>query len=429
VNSLLTRPTPRYTSYPPHPRWNNQLDVKRWIESVANASSNGECIDLYVHIPFCEKLCFYCGCNQVIKKNHEQDREFVISLLDEWDIYRRVLSSQSMIRSLHLGGGTPTFLSAELLEMLLSHLSSRFHHNFNGSAELDPRTTTRKHLKVLSQFGIRKVSFGIQDFDPLIQKVINREQPFELVQSVVAMAREEGIRSINFDLIYGLPYQTCTTVEKTVTQVLDLGPDIICIFSYAHYPEKMPNQRLIDKYPRFEGDKKEELLESFRRPLIESGYMEIGLDHFAKRSDPLAQAYKDRRVKRSFMGHVEASSSVLLGLGPSSIGSTPDAYFQNERRPETYLNSIRKGELPLVWGHVIGPEDKQINRIIEEFMCYGQAPIDTIKDNYPHLLSSSEFSFLVQDELIKIENDHIYLTIKGQPYRRVIATVLDPHYS
>jgi oxygen-independent coproporphyrinogen-3 oxidase len=280
INELVekyNRPGPRYTSYPPVPFWHNIPSEKEWITHLKDNYQEDVGVDLYVHVPFCESLCYYCGCNRTITKNHDVEDYYLAALLKEWEIYKEKLGFSLKINSLHFGGGTPTFLSPSNLEKLITTLIQNKSNTFIGSIEIDPRTCNDGHIEVLSRLDIKRVSLGIQDFDPNVQKAINRDQSPAMVELLVEKLRLSNFASINFDLIYGLPKQSLDSISKTIEIVAKLKPDLIAFYSYAHLPERIKNQRLIVESDLPSPEKKKELYELGKKLLIENGYVDVGM--------------------------------------------------------------------------------------------------------------------------------------------------------
>ena len=351
------RAGPRYTSYPPVPFWNNAPDEIQWLEHIKKAYHEDTGIDLYVHVPFCESLCYYCGCNRTITKNHEVEDHYLSTLLKEWSIYKEKLGINPKINSLHFGGGTPTFLSPKNLESLITNLLQNKSKSFIGSIEIDPRTCKEEHIKVLARNEIKRVSLGIQDFDILVQKAINRNQSPAMVEDLLIKLRANGLTSINFDLIYGLPKQSSNSISNTIKIVSKMKPDLIAFYSYAHLPEKIKNQRLIAENDLPSPELKRELYELGKKLLIENGYVDVGMDHFALPSSFLYQAMVNKKLHRNFMGFVDKKSPILIGLGPSSISDTSFSFIQNAKDLKTYDNKVNAGKIPFEIGHTLNKYD------------------------------------------------------------------------
>ncbi|HZJ61120.1 MAG TPA: oxygen-independent coproporphyrinogen III oxidase, partial [Chitinophagaceae bacterium] len=322
IDPILLRkydvPVPRYTSYPTVPFWKEEIDKERWKqifreEFLKNNLQNGT--SLYVHLPFCESLCTYCGCNKKITNNHGVEGEYIEALTKEWNLYRRLMGEPPIVREIHLGGGTPTFFSPLNLRLLVESIVKRaiIHPHREFSIEGHPNNTTKNHLRILYDLGFRRISYGVQDHDPEVQRVINRIQPIENVRKATEEAREVGFRSVNFDLIYGLPKQSLQSVEKTIQQTILLKPDRIAFYSYAHVPWTSRGQRLFDENDLPSAEEKLQLYLRGKELLTTAGYVDIGMDHFALPGDDLYEAWLSGRLHRNFMGYTTQNTSFLLG--------------------------------------------------------------------------------------------------------------------
>lgn len=416
---------PRYTSYPAHPFWNKEIDQAKWLEHL-NSHSNGDC-DVYIHVPFCEKLCYYCGCMRIVDKSHKNDDLYVELILKEWKLYQEKIPNLKP-RSIHLGGGTPTYLRpAHLKKLLLAIIGN---NKVDISIEIDPRVTTIEHLKALKELGIFRVSLGIQDFDEKVQKAINRVQPIAMIQAFVKVLREFGIYDINFDLIYGLPYQDESSIQKTIDEVIKLKPTSIAFYSYAHVPWKIKNQKLVEKYPRLEGQEKTNLFNLGKKQLLSSNYEQIGLDHFALKESNLIKAQKNKTLKRNFMGYVLAKNPILIGLGMTSISSSGLSFVQNSPDLKEYQETLEKNELPLYYGHNHSLHDLVTEDLIHNIMT----GIDANLWDYFRLTPKEDLKKIVsklmdfhRDGLIKITNRRLQITNEGKPYLRNICMAFDPY--
>lgn len=370
-------PAPRYTSYPTVPYWNSTPpSLEDWIESVRlsfKQSNQDQGISLYIHLPFCESLCTYCGCNTRITKNHDVEGPYLDAVLKEWTLYCNLLDGKPIVKELHLGGGTPTFFSHGNLKKLISGILEKadVHPKAEFSFEGHPNNTTREHLQTLFDLGFRRVSLGIQDFDPKVQFVINRMQSFEKVKQVTEQAREIGYTSINFDLIYGLPLQTLEGLEKTVNKVNGLLPDRIAFYSYAHVPWVKPGQRRYTEEHLPPVALKQQLYELGRKMFTEKGYEEIGMDHFALKTDSLFSAEQSGKLHRNFMGYTHQYTQLMLSLGVSSIADTWFAFAQNVKKVEDYMELVNNDVLPIFKGHILSAEDLIIRKHILNLMCTG----------------------------------------------------------
>ncbi len=330
-------PSPRYTSYPTVPLWKNPPEEEEWKKMVGRTfreSNQRDGISLYIHLPFCESLCTFCGCNKRITKNHQRELPYIETLLQEWNLYLQIFPEKPKIKEIHLGGGTPTFFQAEnlhrLLEGILTTCEVTRNHEF--SLEAHPNVTTPEQLETLYKLGFRRLSLGVQDFDPLVQKMINRIQSFETVASVSKAAREIGYTSLNFDLVYGLPFQKKQSIIGTMDKVSQLRPERIAFYSYAHVPWKSKGQRRYTEEDLPSSAVKRDLYELGRKILEKDGYSEIGMDHFSLPQDNLYQATQEKTLHRNFMGYTTSQTKLLLALGMSSISDTWDAYIQVARQ-------------------------------------------------------------------------------------------------
>ena len=421
------KPGPRYTSFPALPFWSNNLKNSKWIEHIGESICEEKGIDLYIHIPYCQKLCWYCGCNRIITKNRDKSNEYIKALKNEWNYYLDKFPDIK-INSIHFGGGTPTFLPSVELESILDHFTSNKSSNFLGSIEIDPRTVDEEQIKILSNHGFNRASLGIQDFDILVQKNINRIQSFELVNDIVNLLKKHNFSSINFDLIFGLPGQTPETIKSTIKKVSILDPDLIAFYSYAHLPERIQNQKLINESLLPKSHQKRELYEVGKAELIKAGYHEIGMDHFAKESSYLYQAYNNKKLHRSFMGYTDRKSDVLIGLGATSISNTSQSFRQNEKDVSKYLDQVSTMNIPkAVTSHTMKSSDIKTFEIIQNLMCNGQAELSTIKDlkEWKHI--SNGLKEFESDGLITASENTISVTELGVIFVRNLCMIFDPY--
>jgi oxygen-independent coproporphyrinogen III oxidase len=421
------RPGPRYTSYPPVPYWNGVPQEQVWLEHIQNNYNESEGIDLYIHIPYCEKLCYYCGCNRSITKDFDKGQEYVELLKKEWLLYAKKLNKKLKVNSLHFGGGTPTFLKPEYLKDLLAFIQPSFTENFIGSIEVDPRTCVPEHLDILKEFGFERISMGIQDFDLTVQKAINRVQPKELVQKLVAEVRKRNFKSLNFDLIYGLPYQNVETIKNSINTVIDLSPEMIAFYSYAHLPAKLKNQKLLPEEALPTGPAKRELYNQGKALLEKLGYREIGLDHFAKDDSYLAKVHKEHKLLRNFMGYTDKKSSVMIGLGLTSISNTPNSFAQNHKDLKDYVQSLESEIIPIKNGHIQSDTDLIIEDIVQKIMCNGYVQV-TSANQVPHWEEIKlELLDMEKDGLLDFDKEkNIIATTKvGQVFLRNVAMLFD----
>ncbi len=424
-------PVPRYTSYPTVPFWERTPTETEWKKHILSAfhKSVNKGVDLYVHLPFCESLCTYCACNTRITKNHKLELPYLAAILKEWKMYEAILGERPSITDIHLGGGTPTFFSPENLDCFLRDLFANAylpeHPKF--SFEAHPQNTTFRHLQILFRKGFRRISLGIQDFNTDVQKAIHRFQTVENVESVVLSARNMGYSSVNFDLVYGLPFQDLKKLRDTIQTTIKLRPDRIAFYSYAHVPWMRPGQRNYGDNDFAKGEEKMELYSVGRTMLLEQGgYKEIGMDHFALESDPLFKASEKGGLHRNFMGYTEQGNSLLLGLGVSAIGDAGDAFMQNVKNLEVYQDIVEKGSLPISKGHLHNQEDLIIRKHILELSCNFETTIKTddfSKSQWKQL--SLRLNQLQQDELIELQESKMKITPKGKPYLRNVCMAFD----
>lgn len=424
---------PRYTSYPTVPLWDHEsFSEQQWKNglqrSFAEKNADGG-ISLYLHLPFCESLCTYCGCNKHITVNHGRELPYIETLLKEWEMYLQLFDERPRLREVHLGGGTPTFFSPGNLRMLLRRIFSTcdIMPDASFSFEGHPNNTTREHMQVLYDLGFRRMSLGIQDFDPVVQHIINRVQPFETVARVVKEARQIGYESINFDLIYGLPLQTSRSIQDTIEKVMMLLPERISFYSYAHVPWIPGNgQRLFSEKDLPQDAEKRALYELGRSLLQDHFYEEIGMDHFALPDDELFLAWKDGQLHRNFMGYTVAHTDLLIGLGVSAISDHWNAYVQNEKNLAAYEERVRKGQFPISRGHILNPEDLLLRRHIRDLMCQFSTGWTRQDVNCDAVVEGLQrLQELEQDGLVKVEPAGIAVTEKGRPFIRNICMAFD----
>ncbi|TZF86069.1 oxygen-independent coproporphyrinogen III oxidase (plasmid) [Pedobacter sp. BS3] len=426
---------PRYTSYPTVPYWNtNSFSTENWLQSVQASFSQSNLrdgISLYIHLPFCENLCTYCGCNTRITKNHRVEEPYIQAVLKEWNMYCTVLDDVPRIKEIHLGGGTPTFFSPQNLQLLIEGILNRatVHPDAEFSFEAHPANTTLTHLETLYQLGFRRLSLGIQDFDPKVQFIINRMQSYEQVKRVTEHARTTGYSSVNYDLIYGLPLQTLNGMEDTLEKVSGLMPDRIAFYSYAHVPWIKPGQRRFTEQDLPSPAVKRQLYELGRSVFTTSGYEEIGMDHFALLSDSLYQAAQAGTLHRNFMGYTHQYTQLMLALGVSSISDTSFAFAQNVKQVEEYIDLIDKNIFPVFKGHLLSAEDRMIRGHVLNIMCKGQTSWTDIDITAcPALLQGLErMHALEEDGLVVLDRQQctLWVTDTGKRFLRNICMALD----
>ena len=423
-------PVPRYTSYPTVPQWHALPTADQWTTSLAGAVANPEAsLALYVHVPFCESLCTFCGCNTVITRDHTREDPYVELVLAELDLYLRAVPQLARVgvRQIHLGGGTPTFLSPASLDRLMRGLADRLPvraDGFEGSVEVDPRVTTLAHLETLRAREMTRISLGVQDVDPAVQQLVNRIQPAAMTTALTTAARQLGYASVNFDLIYGLPGQTTASMTRLSEEIVAARPDRLAVYSFARVPWIKPAQRKFrdDQVPA--GPDKRALYEAIREPLLADGYVEIGLDHFARPDDTLARAAAAGTLHRNFMGYADVQTTAVLGLGVSAISDTADCYHQNEKVFPAYARRIEAGELPTHRGHILSTEDQRRRRKIASLMTTFRVPLGADEaDEAARVLAP-----LVEDGLIKIERHALVIPPAGRPFLRNAAIFFDEYF-
>ena len=426
-------PGPRYTSYPTVPYWDElHFSLSKWKQTLQQSfleSNAAEGISLYIHLPFCESLCTFCGCNKRITKRHDVEHPYIEALLKEWELYCELLPKKPIIKEIHLGGGTPTFFSPENLERLINGLfeNALKHENHEFSFEGHPNNTTRAHLQKLYDLGFRRVSFGVQDYSETVQKAIHRLQPFHNVAKVTFWAREIGYTSIGHDLIFGLPFQKIEDVLDTIDKTNSLQPDRLAFYSYAHVPWIKGNgQRGFNDEDLPKDDEKRLLYEVGKKHLSEKGYHEIGMDHFALATDSLYHSFKDGNLHRNFMGYTSSKTQVMIGLGVSSISDSWYSFAQNVKTLEEYYDLLAQNELPIFRGHLLTTEDLIIRKHILNLMCQFHttwAEYGTYFSELPEVLGRLEE--MKNDGLVQITENAITVTEKGKAFVRNICMAFD----
>lgn len=434
------RPVPRYTSYPTVPYWQGVAPTQvSWMESVSERISDHPEISLYIHLPFCEELCTYCGCNKRITKRHCVETPYIDAVLAEWQIYidnmRDTLGQPGLrpiLKELHLGGGTPTFFSpkslAKLIDGILVYADPAPGHSFGFEAH--PNSTTESHLEVLASKGFNRLSIGVQDFNGNILKLINRRQSEEDIYRTVNEARDIGYDSINFDIIYGLPRQQENDIIRNITKIEELQPERIAFYGYAHVPWVSPGQRAYDEKDLPRGNEKWNLYTKGRNLLEAIGYHDIGLDHFSLPKDDLYKASKEDRLHRNFMGYTTANTPLTLALGCSSIGDSWDTFVQNEKNVENYQQAVLvEKRLPIIKGHQLSSEDQVVRKHILNLMCKGSTEWHQENTRCEALeRATSHWDDMATDGILKRSPYRVDVTEIGKPLLRNICLPLDNHY-
>ncbi len=426
---------PRYTSYPTADRFVEAFDASAYSKAVEqrSISSRAQPLSLYVHIPFCASLCFYCACNKIVTKRYEQSAVYLGYLQRELDLHLSQLGQPQAVNQLHLGGGTPTFFSDEELSRLMQMLKKAFAFSTQGeySVEIDPRTVDQARLQHLRNLGFNRLSFGVQDFDADVQEAVHRLQTYKQVATLMREAREMGFQSLNADLIYGLPKQTPLSFRQTISQIITLRPDRIALYGYAHLPSRFkPQRRIVQEDLPSAVDKIQMLSEAIQQ-LIQAGYVYIGMDHFALPEDALALAKQQGRLHRNFQGYSTMADQDILALGVSAIGKMGTSYSQNAKTLEEYYDFLEQGQLPIVRGLALSRDDLIRRAVIMAIMCHGELSYESIDLSYMinfRQYFNSEMQALVEKEkqgLVKLEEDSIKVTEVGWFFIRAIAMVFD----
>nr|WP_294923148.1 oxygen-independent coproporphyrinogen III oxidase [uncultured Flavobacterium sp.] len=426
-------PGPRYTSYPTVPYWDeSNFTTEKWTASFQNTfsesnSQNG--ISLYIHLPFCESMCTFCGCNKRITKNHSVEETYIKALLKEWSLYCNLFSERPNIKEIHLGGGTPTFFSKNNLEQLINGIFSYANkaENYEFSFEGHPNNTTYEQLKKLYDLGFRRVSFGVQDYAEKVQKAIHRIQPFHNVAKVTFWAKEIGYTSIGHDIIFGLPFQTIEDVVDTIEKTNSLKPDRLAFYSYAHTPWIKGNgQRGFNDEDLPKDAEKRQLYEIGKQLLSKNGYHEIGMDHFALASDSLYKASQNQELHRNFMGYSASKTQLMIGLGVSSISDSWYSFAQNTKNLEDYYQILEWGKLPVAKGHILDDEDLIIRKHILNLTCQFETSWNNQELYFDEIQAVlSELQEMENDNLIVIEENKIRITEEGKPFVRNICMAFD----
>ncbi len=430
-------PGPRYTSYPTADRFVEAFTAADYSQALVQRRTGPAALtlplSLYIHIPFCESLCYYCGCNKIITKHHDRAASYLRYLAREVDLHTAELGLGQAVTQLHLGGGTPTFLSDPELKELMAMLRRSFALAPGGeySIEIDPRTVNEQRLTTLAELGFNRISFGVQDFDPDVQKAVHRIQPAEQVFKLVEQARAIGFDSINMDLIYGLPKQTPESFARTLAQVNELRPDRIALYAYAHLPERFKPQRRIISSELPGGAAKIAMLAQSLASFQEAGYVYVGMDHFALPNDSLAVAKRQGRLHRNFQGYSTQPDCDLIGLGVSSIGRVGATYSQNAKTLEEYCDLLDHGQFPVTRGLALTRDDLARRAVIMAIMCQGQVMFESIElawllDFHEYFAPElQQLREMTGTGLVTVDDSGIQVTPMGWYFVRGIAMVFD----
>lgn len=432
-------PGPRYTSYPTADRFVEAFGPADYAQALQQRRQGPAAMNLplslYVHIPFCESLCYYCACNKIITKHHNKAASYLRYLAREVELHTEVLGTGQAVSQLHLGGGSPTFLSDDELRELMAMLRRNFAvaPGAECSIEIDPRTVTGQRLQVLADLGFNRISFGVQDFDPEVQKAVHRVQPYEQVAALMADARRIGFDSINVDLIYGLPRQTPESFARTLQQVATLKPDRIALYGYAHLPERFKPQRRILSTELPGAGAKINMLSAALAAFLSAGYVYIGMDHFALPGDSLAVAKRQGRLHRNFQGYSTQADCDLIGLGVSAIGKVGATYSQNAKTMEEYCDYLDQGKLPVVRGLALSRDDLARRSVIMALMCQGQVVFESIELSWLLDFKSyfaaelEQMKELQKQGMVVVDDTSIQVTAQGWFFVRAVAMQFDKY--
>lgn len=431
-------PGPRYTSYPTVPAWTEEVGREEYKKSLGEIGQAREgqappLLSLYFHIPFCETLCHFCGCMTVITKEHDRSRAYVNLLLKEIDLVADRISKKPPVTQLHFGGGSPNFLKPEELKEILQKIRSRFAllPDAEIAIEMHPKTSRPEFCKMLAELRFNRISMGVQDFDPKVQQLINRHQTYEMTEEMISLLRSLGFRSFNFDLIYGLPGQTMTTWEETLSRVLKLRPDRLAVYSYAHVPWLKTYQRSFEDKDLPSPRLKLELFEKAYQQMTKNGYRPIGMDHFCLEGDDLSRALETGTIHRNFMGYSTKAEAHQIGFGVSAISYAGGDYFQNQKELPLYEKSVSEGKLATYRGFLLSEDDKIRRDWIRRLMCTGKidfAEFSTlwkidVNDYFKKELR--QLDSFVKDRLLKTEANRLQVVGEGFLFLRNIAMVFD----
>lgn len=427
-------PAPRYTSYPTAPHFHAGVDgdvYARWLRQL----KPGQTLSLYIHIPWCDRLCWFCGCNTKQTRRYDPLKTYLAALENEIETISGLVDPGCRVTALHLGGGSPTMLKPEDMVWLDKALRSRFHFDDGAeiSVEMDPNDLDADKYDALAEIGLTRASIGVQDFDEKVQQAINREQTFEQTREVVEQVRARGVRSVNCDVLYGLPQQTRQSVDRTIEQVVSLRPDRIALFGYAHVPWMKTHQKMIDEAALPDVTERFAQMNRASSSLTAAGYTSIGIDHFALPADSLAIAAASGAMRRNFQGYTSDTADALIGMGASSIGQLPQGYIQNQPSTGEYQRQVNLGRLPVVRGFELSEEDRLRARIIELLMCDFAFSFSTIRHEFggaaEQVLDEAEYlAGCDTDGMIEFSGGLFQVTDKGRPFVRSIASAFDSYF-
>ena len=433
----LTKSGPRYTSYPTADRFSNAFTYRDYLQAVASLRTRGSTrpLSLYLHIPFCDTVCYYCACNKIVTKNRDKAAVYLSYLKREVEMQGRLFAGMNRIEQLHFGGGTPTYLSDGQMEELMMHLRRNFEFasDVEGeySIEVDPRTVSRERVHSLRRQGFNRISLGVQDYDPVVQAAVNRVQPEHETQAIIDAAREAGFRSVSIDLIYGLPKQDMDTMTQTLAKVIKAAPDRIAVYNYAHLPHLFKPQRRISEADLPSAEVRLAMLGLCIDTLARAGYVYIGMDHFARPDDDLAVAQRQGRLHRNFQGYSTHAEMDLVSCGVSAISAVAGTYSQNVKTLDAYYDLIERNELPIERGIRLSMDDALRRTIIQMLMCQFELSVPAIEQAYPIAFRDyfatelEQLAVLAADGLVTLEPDWINVTARGRVLIRNVCMVFD----
>ena len=426
---------PRYTSYPTALQFSESLTLQGYLDNARASNASGVPLSLYVHIPFCHTLCYYCGCNKIVTRNQDRVSSYIDNLYREIDMQAELFDRSRVVEQLHFGGGTPTYLNETQLRDLLEKIRSSFTLDDSDSRqfsiEVDPRTVDEDGIRLLTELGFNRLSLGVQDFDPVVQEAVNRKQSVSEVKALVDAARNSAFKSISFDLIYGLPHQTVSSFDKTLDTAIAMRPDRFAVYNYAHLPQRFKGQRMINAADIPVPETKLEILENTIGRLTKAGYIYSGMDHFALPEDELVTARRDGTLQRNFQGYSTHRHCDLVGLGVSSISSIGNVFAQSSVTTMEYEKILESGKLPVRKGIAVDDDDLIRADVIQALMCYDELVFDDFGANHNidfreyFATEISQLEPLVEDDLIGLEANGIRIKPKGRLLLRNIAMTFD----
>jgi oxygen-independent coproporphyrinogen-3 oxidase len=427
------RPGPRYTSYPTAPEWND-LDEAEARAAFERNGADPRPVSVYVHVPFCERMCLFCGCNVVVAKNRDKIPGYLDAMEREIALVRKLTGAKQAIQ-LHLGGGTPTFLSPDEIERVAGSVFRAFERASGAEVgiEVDPMLTTREHLEAARRAGFNRLSMGVQDFGDDVQALVERDQPDSKSSEIFRLGRELGFDSVNIDLMYGLPGQTPAHLSHSAHRVIELGADRVAVFGYAHVPWMKPHQKKLEKHGIPAAPERWQMFNAARTVLLDAGYQAIGFDHFAKPTDELARAWRKRKLNRNFQGYTVLEPTDLIGLGVSSISDVGGAYLQNAKRLSAYVQTLEAGRLPVERGRILTDEDRLRRAVITDIMCNLRLDYDHVREQFAidarqHFAAEiARLEEFVADGLVSLSDRGLEVTERGRVFVRNVAMTFDAY--